>query len=88
MFGKELFRVWEPCKPLKSHKTAKGIFGKARRKLAEIWKSLQKSLEARRATGSAANPPRPPQITVTLYLTAPAAHPIVDGARSIRGLSK
>ena len=28
------------------------------------------------------------RITVTLYLTAPGAHPMVDGARSIRGLSK
>src|SRR5271168_5274570 len=44
--------VWEPRKPLKSHKTAKGIFGKAWRKLAEIWKSLQKSLGARRAIGA------------------------------------
>jgi methylenetetrahydrofolate dehydrogenase (NADP+)/methenyltetrahydrofolate cyclohydrolase len=30
---------------LKFHKTAKGIFGKAWRKQAEIWKSLQKRLE-------------------------------------------
>jgi hypothetical protein len=36
----------DPCKPLKSHKTAKAFFGKAWRKHAEIWKSLEKGLEA------------------------------------------
>src|SRR5271154_7003093 len=38
--------VWKPCNPLKSHKTAKDFFGKAWRKTTEIWKSLEKSLEA------------------------------------------
>jgi hypothetical protein len=33
------------CKPLKSLKTAKGIFGKAWRETAQIWKGLAKSLE-------------------------------------------
>jgi hypothetical protein len=46
-FGDELFGFWVYCNPLKLHKTAKGIFGKAWRKRAEIWKSLQKSLESR-----------------------------------------
>src|ERR1700722_2630266 len=32
------------CNPLKSHKTAKGFFGKAWRKRAEIWKCLEKNL--------------------------------------------
>ena len=45
--------VRKPCNPLKSHKTAKAFFGKARyyvatgkawRKTAEIWKSLEKKL--------------------------------------------
>jgi hypothetical protein len=40
--------VWSPCNPLKRHKTAKEIFGKAWTKTAWIWKSLQKSLEGRR----------------------------------------
>jgi hypothetical protein len=56
------FRFWKPCNPLKSHKTAKGIFGKAWRETAQIWKSLQKSLEvleARPAVGVAADPRRP-----------------------------
>src|SRR5271163_2509496 len=34
------------CNPLKSHKTAKGFFGNPWRKQAEIWKCLEKSLEA------------------------------------------
>jgi hypothetical protein len=53
------FRFWKPCNPLKSHKTAKGMFGKAWRETAQIWKSLQKSLEvleARRVIGVAADP--------------------------------
>jgi hypothetical protein len=43
-FGDELFGSWVYCNPLKLHKTVKGIFGKAWRKRAEIWKSLQKKL--------------------------------------------
>jgi hypothetical protein len=37
----------EACNPLKSHKTAKAFFGNPCRKQAEIWKSLEKGLEAR-----------------------------------------
>src|SRR5271167_2262575 len=37
--------VWNPCNPLKFHKTTKAFFGKAWRKTCEIWKSLEKSLE-------------------------------------------
>jgi hypothetical protein len=48
-FGLHLY-----CNPLKSHKTAKGFFGKAWRKQAEIWKCLEKTLEVgRRAPGGA-----------------------------------
>src|SRR5277367_625846 len=42
-FGKG-FLVRDPCNPLKSHKTAKAFFGKAWRKQAVIWKSLEKKL--------------------------------------------
>src|SRR5271170_1803219 len=38
------FLVRDPCNPLKSHKTAKAFFGKAWRKQAVIWKSLEKKL--------------------------------------------
>jgi hypothetical protein len=31
-FGRRSFSVWDPCNPLKSHKTAKAFFGKAWRK--------------------------------------------------------
>ena len=41
--GKGLFRL-KPLQPLKSHKTAKALFGKAWRKMTEIWKSLEKML--------------------------------------------
>jgi hypothetical protein len=34
--------VWNPCNPLKFHKTTKAFFGKAWRKTCEIWKSLEK----------------------------------------------
>jgi hypothetical protein len=44
----------DPCNPLKSHKTAKAFFGKAWRKQPEIWKSLEKGVEA------ALIPPPPP----------------------------
>src|SRR3984885_15927342 len=37
--------VWKPCNPLKSHKTAKDLFGKAWSKTREFWRSLEKSLE-------------------------------------------
>ena len=40
------FMACDPCNPLKSHKTAKAFFGKAWRKQPEIWKSLEKGLEA------------------------------------------
>src|SRR5271156_4510663 len=42
-FGKGFFGSG-PCNPLKSHKTAKASFGKAWRKQAGIWKSLEKKL--------------------------------------------
>jgi hypothetical protein len=35
----------QPCNPLKSHKTAKALFGKAWSKTREFWRSLEKSLE-------------------------------------------
>src|SRR6202050_4618364 len=37
--------VWKPCNPLKSHKTAKDFFGKARSKTRDFWRSLEKILE-------------------------------------------
>src|ERR1700753_3618418 len=37
--------VWKPCNPLKSHKTAKDLFGKAWSKTREFWRSLEKGLE-------------------------------------------
>src|SRR5271155_3449018 len=37
--------VWKPCNPLKSHKTAKALFGKAWSQTREFWKSLEKGLE-------------------------------------------
>ena len=36
---------WKPCNPLKSHKTAKDLFGKAWSKTREFWRSLEKGLE-------------------------------------------
>src|SRR5271170_8295474 len=62
--GRRSFSVWDPCNPLKSHKTAKAFFGKAWRKQAEIWKSLEKRLggrlyfaaSARRGASSGAKP--------------------------------
>ena len=38
--------VWKPCNPLKSHKTAKDLFGKAWSKTREFWRSLEKGLQA------------------------------------------
>src|SRR5271167_2311840 len=37
--------VWKPCNPLKSHKTAKALFGKTWSKTREFWRSLEKGLE-------------------------------------------
>src|SRR5271156_993102 len=37
--------VWKTCNPLKSHKTAKALFGKAWSKTREFWRSLEKGLE-------------------------------------------
>src|ERR1700677_2577410 len=37
--------VWKPCNPLKSHKTAKDLFGKAWSKTPDFWRSLEKGLE-------------------------------------------
>src|ERR1700722_17344569 len=45
-FGKARFRFAPMCNTLKSHKTAKEFFGNPWRKQAEIWKCLEKSLEA------------------------------------------
>jgi hypothetical protein len=39
-FGAKRKGPWRPCKPLISHKTAKGFFGNAWRKRPQIWKSL------------------------------------------------
>jgi hypothetical protein len=36
--------IRKACNPLKSHKTAKEMFGKAWSKTAEIWKGLEKKL--------------------------------------------
>jgi len=38
--------VWKPCNPLKSHKTAKDLFGKAWSRTREFWRSLEKGLQA------------------------------------------
>jgi hypothetical protein len=38
--------VWKPCNPLRSHKTAKDLFGKAWSKTRDFWRSLEKGLEA------------------------------------------
>src|SRR5271168_4604988 len=37
--------VWKTCNPLKYHKTAKDLFGKAWSKTREFWRSLEKRLE-------------------------------------------
>src|SRR5580700_3510947 len=37
--------VWNPCNPLKSHKTAKALFGKAWSGTRGFWRSLEKGLE-------------------------------------------
>src|SRR6202166_667883 len=37
--------VWKTCNLLKSHKTAKDLFGKAWSKTREFWRSLEKGLE-------------------------------------------
>jgi hypothetical protein len=39
--------VWKLCNPLKSHKTAKDLFGKAWSETRQFWRSLDKGLEAR-----------------------------------------
>src|ERR1700722_15444831 len=38
--------VWKPCNPLKLHKTAKALCGKAWSETREFWRSLEKGLEA------------------------------------------
>src|ERR1700684_1658480 len=53
--------VWKPCNPLKSHKTAKDLFGKAWSKTRDFWRSLEKVLEGAFIPPSLApNPRRPP----------------------------
>src|SRR5580658_1414536 len=37
--------VWKPSNPLKSHKTAKDLFGKAWSETRDFWRSLEKGLE-------------------------------------------
>src|ERR1700758_1708252 len=37
--------VWKPCNPLKSHKTAKALFGKAWSQTRHFWRSLEKAWE-------------------------------------------
>jgi len=37
--------VWKPCNTLKSHKTAKDLFGKAWSETRDFWRSLEKGLE-------------------------------------------
>ena len=49
--------VWKPCNPLKSHKTAKDLFGKAWSKTREFWRSLEKGLESAFIPPSLAPPP-------------------------------
>jgi hypothetical protein len=44
-FGNDAFPGLDPCNPLIYHKTGKAFFGNPCRKQAEIWKSLEKSLE-------------------------------------------
>src|ERR1700722_588541 len=39
--------VWNPCNPLKSHKTAKDLFGKAWSKTRDFWEKLEKRLGGR-----------------------------------------
>jgi hypothetical protein len=39
--------VWKPCNPLKSHKTAKDLFGKAWSKTRDFWEKLGKRLGGR-----------------------------------------
>src|SRR5271163_2120859 len=38
--------IFNPCNPLKSHKTAKTFFGNPWRETREIWKGLDESLQA------------------------------------------
>ena len=35
--------IWNPCNPLKSHKTAKAFFGNVWRKQVDIWKCSEKA---------------------------------------------
>ena len=53
--------VWKPCNPLKSHKTAKDLFGKAWSETRDFWRSLEKGLEGaflrHRSAPSHARPP-------------------------------
>src|SRR5271156_626072 len=44
--GRRSFSVWDPCNPLKSHKTAKAFFGKAWRKRQRFGKAWRKGLGA------------------------------------------
>src|ERR1700689_1187552 len=37
--------VWKPCNPLKSHKTAKDLFGKAWSETRDFWRNLEKGLQ-------------------------------------------
>jgi len=57
-FGEYTLTVWEACNPLKSHKTAKDMFGKAWTKTAKIWKSLRKCVGGRPHSAAFARPPR------------------------------
>src|SRR6202789_4287324 len=38
--------VWKPCNPLKFHKTAKALFGKAWSRTRHFWRSLEKAWRA------------------------------------------
>jgi len=63
-FGAKRTFPFSSCKPLISHKTAKGIFGNIWRKRPQIWKclaSIGKSLEgAKSGKGASALSPAPP----------------------------
>jgi hypothetical protein len=71
-FGEITLWVLEACNPLKSHKTAKALFGKAWSKTRQIWKSLEKCKVARHYFAISAASPANAVIVVakasTVYL--------------------
>ena len=70
--------VFEACNPLKSHKTAKGIFGKAWTETRWFWKSLENCKEARHYFATSARPPAPVSKGSSVTCIAPVETPDLD----------